>query len=321
MVDALSLKRRIPILVRGSSLPKLASMLVAGGTVLAILFFVFQTEKSDVAYFAAGGPCDQVWEQKRTSYEEYVDLLKQKENERESNIASWNGKRAYDLYEPEWVCDTEKRVGPGSINIGDGPKFVCAPESLSEENDCLVYSIGSNYDFSFEEGIRKHASNCEFHTFDGTLNLTKRPLPAGLAAKRIHFHHWNLGTKSGTLENGWATKTIEDTVSELGHTGRTIHVFKIDCEKCEFGVMPRVTEMVKNGQLEIGQIQVEMHGTNAGQIERLFQSIRSAGFALFHKERNHWGCDGYRCVEFSFISMGQAEKVFRRNHCLPQGNP
>ncbi|KAI8112067.1 hypothetical protein M9434_003391 [Picochlorum sp. BPE23] len=260
--------------------------------------------------------CEEVWEERKKSYETYIDLLIVKEAKRSTNIAAWNGIRAYDMYEPEWVCDSEKRVGPEEINIGDGPKFVCAPDTLKHEKDCLVYSIGSSYDFSFEDGIRKHAPNCEFHTFDGTMDLTNRALPGNLEEKSIHFHNWNVDTASGTSNNGWVRKTIQEIVSELGHTGKTIQVFKIDCEGCEYGVMPHVIDMVKNGQLAIEQIQIEMHGTDAAKIQIFFQTMRSAGYAIFHKERNHWGCNGYDCVEYAFISIPVARKVFINNHCL-----
>lgn len=193
---------------------------------------------------------------------------------------------------------------------------LCDPDSLKDENQCLIYSIGSNYDFSFEDGIRKHAPNCEFHTFDGTMNLTKRGLPADLEEKRISFHNWNVDTVSGTKDKGWVTKTIEDIVSELSHMERTIQVLKIDCEGCEYKVIPRVIDMVKKRSLRIEQIQVEIHGTNAAKIQTFFQTMRSAGYAVFHKERNHWGCNGYTCVEYAFINMDKTQEVFRKSHCL-----
>eukprot|EP00890_Picochlorum_soloecismus_P001523 jgi/Picsp_1/2371/NSC_05834-R1_protein len=296
-------------------------ILFFGGTLLTITLHFILGKSCVTLKTAVGTSCEQVWEQRRKSSESYIGLVNQKEIERESNIAAWNGKRAYDMYEPEWVCDTEKRVGPGDVSIGDGPKFVCAPDSLKDENKCLIYSIGSNYNFQFEEGIRKHAPNCEFHTFDGTMNLTNRGLSADLEEKRIHFHNWNVDTASGTKDKGWMSKTIEDIVSELGHIERTIHVFKIDCEGCEYNVMPQVIDMVKNGRLIIEQIQVEMHGTDAAKIQTFFQTMRSAGYAVFHKERNHWGCNGYACVEYAFIGIEKSRSVFKRSHCHIENTP
>ena len=49
----------------------------------------------------------------------------------------------------------------------DGGKVICDPYRLEGE-DCLVYSIGSNGDFQFEEAIKKINPRCEIHTFDHT---------------------------------------------------------------------------------------------------------------------------------------------------------
>ena len=38
---------------------------------------------------------------------------------------------------------------------------------LAESEPCLIYSVGSRGDFSFEEAVRKDVSkHCEVHTFD-----------------------------------------------------------------------------------------------------------------------------------------------------------
>lgn len=260
--------------------------------------------------------CDTAWEERRKSFEQYINHLEEQENARGDTLSAWNGKRAYDLYEPEWTCDTEKRVGPNDINVGDGPKFVCAPGLLKDQADCLIYSIGSSYNFQFEQGMRKHGPDCQFHTFDGTMNLTARSLPAGLEEQNIHFHNWNVDLKSGINDKGWTSKTISDILYALGHAKKRIDLFKIDCEGCEYGVMPQVLDLVKSGLIRIDQVQIEIHFTDAGKIQSLFQSFRGAGFAVFHKERNHWGCNGYGCVEYSFISLERAKHVFYKDRCI-----
>lgn len=51
------------------------------------------------------------------------------------------------------------------------------------------------------------------------------------------------------------------------------------------------------------------------QNERLFSAFRQCGYRMFHKDRNGWGCLGYRCLEFSLISAGWAKKMHRLAYC------
>lgn len=258
--------------------------------------------------------CDLVWEERVKSYGVYIKSLYEAEEKRSRNISKWNGISAFDFYEPEWVCASEKRVGPNTINVGDGPKFICGPELLQQKNDCIIYSIGSNYDFQFEEGLRKYASNCKFHIFDGTMNISKKALPDSLGGGNISFHNYNVDIKDSG--NGIQTKSLRNIINELGHHGKTINVFKIDCEGCEYHVLPELMELIKFGDVNVEQIQAEIHGTNAKKIQVLFQTLRKAGYATFHKERNHWGCKGYGCVEYAFINMKEAKnELFKTMKC------
>uniref|UniRef100_A0A7S3XCQ9 Methyltransferase domain-containing protein n=1 Tax=Picocystis salinarum TaxID=88271 RepID=A0A7S3XCQ9_9CHLO len=278
---------------------------------------ILKSERANVSFGLRNmdSQCSFSLKQKFRKYAEYLQALERLEEDRKSVVHRWDGKRAYDFYEPEWVCESEVRVGPAEVNVGDGPKFVCGVEYLKEESDCLVYSIGSSYNFIFEEGMHKHAPNCELHIFDGTVNLTRRALPPELEENGFRFHNWNLQIHGGTDANGFPSKTLEDTLETLAHVGKTIHVFKIDCEGCEYSVLPRLADMVTEGTIRVGQIQVEMHGADAPKIQTLFQVLRRAGFMIFHKERNHWGCNGFKCVEYALVGHEMASSSFLQHSC------
>ena len=68
-------------------------------------------------------------------------------------------------FEPDFTCAHERRIGdPPS---GDGPKWVCDPHRIRAKPDCLVYSVGSQGNFMFENAVRKQiGKHCEIHTFD-----------------------------------------------------------------------------------------------------------------------------------------------------------
>lgn len=213
-------------------------------------------------------------------------------------------KEAYDLIEPVLGCEDETRFGAGTFNTGDGPKFVCGVGLLSRYDHCVVYSIGSAYDFTFEVAVRQVAEQCEIHTFDGTMNLSSRPLPEEVHVNNINFHNWNIVSDCDATKYDAPSKCIQDTLKLLQHEKSVLTWLKIDCEGCEYSVIPQIVRTSR-----IDQVMMEVHGTNAEQIMHLFQTLRDAGIEVFHKERNHWGCDGYRCVEFSLMSLAYAKRV------------
>ena len=66
-------------------------------------------------------------------------------------------------YEPDFVCSGERRIG----KLGDGGKWVGDPRRITKQDTCLLYSVGSNGDFSFEEAVKAAIGpHCEIHTFD-----------------------------------------------------------------------------------------------------------------------------------------------------------
>jgi hypothetical protein len=218
---------------------------------------------------------------------------------------------SFDLFEPEAVCLTEERFGGRSERynaFGDGPKFACGVDYMHElykgkegtDDNCLVYSIGSNNQIQFEIAVKKQIG-CEIHTFDPTLNS---PFVGGQYAE---FHPWGLGKDGVHVEfrdTKFVTKSVDRIIKELGHVNRTIDIFKIDCERCEYDAMPPVFEAIARGQLQIHQILIELHRTpNSYEVlADFFEAADKAGYRITHKERNHWGCMGYSCIEYAFVS-------------------
>jgi Methyltransferase domain len=140
------------------------------------------------------------------------------------------------------------------------------------------------------------------HTFDPTSEGDTMVLRA--AAFGYHYHNIGLGSQQQSddgiqLGNG-PLLTLQQIMEALNHTGRTVDVFKMDCEGCEFNTLPdQVFQPMRNGELSVGQLLVELHIWAAGEhplqsIKPLFEGADDAGLRIFHKERNHWGCEGYR---------------------------
>jgi len=222
---------------------------------------------------------------------------------------SMEPKIIFDAWEPEYDCSIQRRIG---AFFGDGGKWVCSPDIIPGPSD-LIYSFGSNFDLSFEQDVRQYMPSIEMHTFDPTCPQTDKRWPAfaeTLQETKVLFHAKGLrgGKENGVSKNSsMDLETFPALVQQLGHQGRRIRIFKIDCEGCEYEAFKSIFPMVSRGEIVIDQIQIEMHAayTGAGRfmlIKEWFQSAEDAGYYIFHKERNHLGgCDGFRCVEFSLI--------------------
>ena len=128
---------------------------------------------------------------------------------------------------------------------------VCDPHRLTEISKrrkqekgvgCLVYSVGCGGKFHMEDGlIEMLGPECEIHVFDPGTNYTEK-FPTKINARvNTHFHMWGFHStyddnytpfvlRGGKTTSDGVFLTLDETVERLGHTNRTIDIFKIDCE-------------------------------------------------------------------------------------------
>ena len=59
------------------------------------------------------------------------------------------------------MCSRKLRLG----NLGDGGWEICDDSKVRPAKDCVVYSFGINYDFSFDDYVAK-TYGCHVHSFD-----------------------------------------------------------------------------------------------------------------------------------------------------------
>jgi len=252
-----------------------------------------------------------VWNQKLRKHAELV-------NGRAQSLAAsperfMEPRTAYDAFEPTYTCHSEWRTG---AMFGDGGKFVCGDPDFFRARDCLAYSVGSNGDSSFEADVVKRFG-CELHTFDPTGDSV---MFADVITKAgAHFHPWGVGATGTKIHNAVTGHDNEllslyDIVQRLGHAGRHIDILKIDCEGCEWDAFAALW-LTGDGPVSIGQIQVELHLHDFDKIRTFFAAAEEAGYMIFHKERNQWGCDGFNCVEYALIHIGDAHRLFEATHC------
>jgi hypothetical protein len=224
-------------------------------------------------------------------------------------------------WEPTWSCPLEERVQKTG---GDGGKWVCDVHSIPRK-DCLVYSFGSNGDYSFEHGIIGRRE-CEIHTFD--------PFNSGGGShiQHITVHSYGLGNRSYTTEvlpkfgKSVELKSLTDIVKELGHSGRTIDILKVDVDGSELNIFDSEEswKLFESADLKFNQLLIELHfqvvspdtfafrdKNNAKTapvggpvLDNMLRTISSKGFAMFHKEVNLIGSPPNDACEFGFVWVG-----------------
>ena len=139
----------------------------------------------------------------------------------------------WDLYPANFNCPgIRSRLG----NVGDGGKWVCDVDGLLQHPGCVVYSLGSNGDVTFEADLLNH-THCDVHTFDPTTTMT----PAKQAAVRAvvgqdNFHACAVGVADEDVPGKMRTKALATVMRELGH--QWIDVLKMDIEVAEWTVLP-----------------------------------------------------------------------------------
>jgi hypothetical protein len=203
-------------------------------------------------------------------------------------------------WEPTIQCAFERRLG----RFGDGGKWVCDIHRFEQINNnntsFLIYSLGSNGDFSFEQAIKEQLPNGEIHTFD--MNLYKCP------ANICTFHQARLGDGKGD-----GSKSLQTVMKELGHQKREVHILKVDIEGSEFNLFEQLFQTSTKNESEvpfIRQILFEIHLSgfkdeeSSRRTHHLFELFRLNNYAIFHKEANLF--DPKNVFEYALLRLNRA---------------
>lgn len=237
-------------------------------------------------------------------------------------------------YRPSFSCAYKQLIGGDEVGLG--MYAVCDPHKISQKvagtrrrptsthdpsnkptrnagvkEGCLVYSVGSDGDFSFEESVRAEISaECEIHTFDPNPVQHYNGENAS-APDFVSYHAYPVGTdmgsRVGAAQQDSPGKSMPDIVSELGHEGRTIDLFKIDCEGCEF----ETYESWFGSNVIIQQILIELHWDHCDRdmvhkVQKFFQYLQNQGYVAFNREPAIvWNPEAPGSnMDYSFIRLG-----------------
>ncbi|EFJ12555.1 hypothetical protein SELMODRAFT_425378 [Selaginella moellendorffii] len=172
----------------------------------------------------SNGIDDDCWNAlRRDQYLRTLDERYQSPDEELERFKPNSNWQIFDLITPTYHCDANslQRIGAS----GDGGKWLCGPIRVLGPK-CVVFSLGSNNQFDFEEAIHAHTNGeCEIHTFDCTGEWSN---------PKTSFHPWCLGGFDGKDENGRTFKRLSTAAREIGVT--SISLLKMDIEHGEYEV-------------------------------------------------------------------------------------
>ncbi|KAL3897397.1 MAG: hypothetical protein SGCHY_003444 [Lobulomycetales sp.] len=225
-----------------------------------------------------------------------------------ASISAMNLKTVFQMYwEPTFSCKYPVRVG----RVGDGGKWVCNPHGLLESaktggRKVIVYSLGSNGDYSFETGINEiFGDQATIDTFD---------MGHFEGAPKFLTLHQNKVV--GVDENGNYDKT-ENGISvnamreQLGHVGKPIDIFKIDIEGSEYEVLK--TYIGPGCPLNANMILMETHGDTPAHYSEIFEKLqKNCQMELYMKEPNIQFSGG-EVLEWCFVRVDWAKRPLMPN--------
>ena len=230
-----------------------------------------------------------------------VHQFQDKRNRNDESISAFFEKN----WEPTLHCAFEQRLG----KAGEGGKWVCDINNIETTNYVpLIYSLGSNGDFTFEKDLKHLLPTAEIHIFD-TGSYT---CPADVCT----YHQIAVGNK---MING--RKSLREVMEEFGHLKRRIDILKVDIEGNEYKMLEEYFQSSQDTSTDpnnkqnaakvsyIRQILMKIHlsnenGNNAAvQVHGLFELLRSNYYVIFHKEINP--VNSSNTAEYGFLRLNR----------------
>lgn len=225
------------------------------------------------------------------------------------------------VLQPYYPCSWTLRKTLSVRHVRDGGKWVCGMDELarSRPNSCVAYSIGSNFETSFESTIEKFMPGCNIHIYDPTLHSTEKraekfktwqpQLPANW-----HFHEAGIvgetlaSEKNKKVHGGVGDATFATTLSlreafeQNGHAESGIEILKFDIEGFEYEVF----RTMDWSRVKIGLILFEMHPDKMSRLKEEakrgkyllsdlltdFLKMEEAGYRMYSMEPVCTSCAG-----------------------------
>lgn len=236
------------------------------------------------------------WKHLKQKHAQFLDAHSSIQQFAHSLVAleSWD---LYDLFFPTLAYECSAKVAYGFGN--DQAKISCGALDAAVDNqeDCVIFSLGSNNHFEFEIDVLK-LTDCKVHTFDCTVDMNILKIPE-TEKNTMFYHNWCIAAQDAMMDNRqfYSINTIMQKLSL-----KNIDYLKMDIEGYEWDCFRSFLE----GPVENlpKQIALELHfDTDKDSIDdvaALSKDLHQAGYAAVHVEPN-FNCGG--CAELVLIKI------------------
>jgi len=237
--------------------------------------------ESDALHLRSAGSTG--WQKGATIWDELHPLvepgcLPQKRTDRLGH----DNRHPFNMWEPTAACVDPQVLGGADA---DGARTLCSfQRAFKDREPCIVYSIGSNGDFAFEDALLALADRCIVHTMDCT--MSGRFTASFEVKPRLWFHPWCLSGVDGLPDARF--KSLRGIHDALGHSWGSLALLKMDVEAYEHAVLE---SWDATDPLLPEQLSVEVHCTteprsgvyryrSAGELTLLLLQLLRVGYRL-----------------------------------------
>ncbi|TPX64609.1 hypothetical protein SpCBS45565_g05738 [Spizellomyces sp. 'palustris'] len=194
----------------------------------------------------------------------------------------------FDLFQPTYEYNALDLIRYTHRALVPGFNLQSNVLEISESRKCVIFSVGSNGQFDFEQDMHRLFPACTIHTFDCT---------GSWQDPSTKLHPWCMGGEDKTDDKGRQYKRMSTVSKELGV--ETISLLKMDIENFEWPFfIDLLNEPVENRPM---QILVEFHaGIPVGNVPRPYETAPT----MFEGWDRNWAVPMIRMLKL-FDKLGR----------------
>lgn len=225
---------------------------------------------------------------------------------------------AYFWYEPTYSCELSMRY---SDAMRDGAKWICNPQWLTPDEECIILSFGIGLSADFENALYNHdvfpVKHCKILAFDPSNYAHSKSIQM-LMDNGVKIERTGISAAPGSVD-GRPTKTYRQHLVDNNLLDKRITMFKIDVEGAEWGVFKNMHEQGCDLFNKIDMILVEFHhagegtNSNAQRYRQTMDGILKCGFRVYSREGNPYNTC---CAELAFVHRDYIKRGYKKENDL-----